>query len=166
MRLTPIEIRQHRFNYRMRGYDRIEVEAFLETVVSDFEEVVRENAQLRREAERLARELDTYRSREKTIQETLTTAQEVVNQLKRTAMKEAETIVVHSELRAEKLVGEAREQRSSLSHEISELRHLRARVDADLRRTLESYLKLIDSFEEVRRAEADEQKAASSRARG
>ena len=28
MRLTPIEIRQHRFNVRVRGFDRDEVEAF------------------------------------------------------------------------------------------------------------------------------------------
>lgn len=163
MRLTPIEIRQHRFNSRLRGYDRDEVEAFLETVVADFEEVVRENAQLRREAERLARELDTYRAREKTIQETLTTAKEVVDQLKRTAMREAETIVVDAELRSEKLVGEAREQRSALSHEISELRHLRTRLDADLRRTLESYLRLVDSLEEARLAEAVEEKGGGSR---
>jgi DivIVA domain-containing protein len=89
MRLTPLEIRQHRFTTRMRGFDAGEVEAFLETVVADFEDVVRENAQLRREAERLARDLDAYRAREKTIQDTLTTAQSVVEQLKRTAIKES-----------------------------------------------------------------------------
>ncbi len=150
MRLTPIEIRQHRFNHRMRGYDRHEVEAFLDTVVADFEEVVRENAKLRREAERLARELDTYRGREKTIQETLTTAQSVVDQLKRTAIKEAESTVVCAELRAEQLLVEARTRRSELAHEISELQHMRIRVDTDLRRTLEGYLKLIDAFEEAR----------------
>lgn len=148
MRLTPIEIRQHRFSLRLRGYDRHEVEAFLETLVEDFEEVVRENAKLRREAERLARDLDTYRGREKTIQETLTTAQGVVEQLKRTAIKEAESIVVEAEVRAEKLVNEARQHQSELCHEIKELRHLRARVDTDLRRTLEGYLRLIDAFGE------------------
>ena len=115
MRLTPLEIRQHRFTTRFRGFDAGEVEAFLETVVADFEDVVRENAQLRREAERLARDLDAYRAREKTIQDTLTTAQAVVEQLKRTAIKESETLVVDAELRAEKIVAEARERRAELA---------------------------------------------------
>ena len=104
MRLTPIEIRQHRFNVRLRGFDAHEVEAFLETVVSDFEDVVRENAQLRREIERLARELQAYQGRERNIQETLTTAQGIVEELKRTAMKEAEVLVSEAKLRGEKLL--------------------------------------------------------------
>jgi cell division initiation protein len=146
MRLTPLEIRQHKFGSQMRGFDRDEVSAFLDTVVADFEDVVRENAQLRREAERLARELDAYRAREKTIQDTLTTAQSLVEQLKRTAIKESESIVIDAELRAEKLLAEAREQRATLANEIREQKHLRQRLEADLRRTLESYGKLIDAL--------------------
>jgi len=146
MRLTPLEIRQHKFGSQMRGFDRGEVSSFLDTVVADFEDVVRENAQLRRESERLARELDAYRSREKTIQDTLTTAQTLVEQLKRTAIKESESIVIDAELRAEKLLAEAREQRAELANEIREQKHLRQRLEADLRRTLESYGKLIDAM--------------------
>ena len=146
MRLTPLEIRQHKFSSRLRGFDRDEVAAFLDTVVADFEDVVRENAQLRREAERLARELDAYRAREKTIQDTLTTAQNVVEQLKRTAIKESEAMVIDAELRAEKLLAEARERRAQLANEIREQRHLRQRLEADLRRTLESYGKLVEAF--------------------
>jgi cell division initiation protein len=153
MRLTPLEIRQHKFGSQMRGFDRSEVSAFLDTVVADFEDVVRENAQLRREAERLARELDAYRSREKTIQDTLTTAQTVVEQLKRTAIKESESIVIDAELRAEKLLSEAREQRATLANEIREQRHMRQRLEADLRRTLESYGKLIEAFAPTDRPE-------------
>src|SRR5262249_2118705 len=131
------------------------VSSFLDTVVADFEDVVRENAQLRRESERLARELDAYRSREKTIQDTLTTAQTLVEQLKRTAIKESEPIVIDAQLRAEKLladargervVAEARGQRAAVANEIREQRHLRQRLEADLRRTLESYGKLIDAM--------------------
>ncbi|HTO71633.1 MAG TPA: DivIVA domain-containing protein [Myxococcota bacterium] len=146
MRLTPLEIRQHKFGSAMRGFDRGEVVAFLDTVVADFEDVVRENAQLRREAERLARELDAYRGREKTIQDTLTTAQSLVEQLKRTAIKESESIVIDAELRAEKLLVEARERRAQLEGEIREQRALRQRLEGDLRRTLESYGKLVDAF--------------------
>ena len=147
MRLTPIEIRHHRFHSRLRGFDRHEVEAFLETVVADFEEIVRENAQLRREAERLGRELELHKSRERNIQDTLTTAQGVVDQLKRTAMKEAEVMITEAEVRSEKLLKQADERRAELTREVAELRHLRGRLAADLRHTLGSYATMVDAYE-------------------
>jgi cell division initiation protein len=162
MRLTPIEIRQHKFSARLRGLDRDEVEAFLETVVADFEELVRENAQLRREAERTSRELEAYRGRERVIQDTLTTAQGVVEQLKRTAAKESEAIIADAEMRAEKVLAEARHRRLELSHEIAELRHTRARLEMDLRKTLEGYTRLIDAFQEARAAQIRRAQAPAS----
>ncbi|MBW2280257.1 MAG: DivIVA domain-containing protein [Deltaproteobacteria bacterium] len=147
MRLTPIEIRHHRFNSRLRGFDRHEVEAFLESVVADFEEIVRENAQLRRDAERLGRELELYRGRERNIQDTLTTAQGVVDQLKRTAMKEAEVMITEAEVRSEKLLKQADGRRADLAREVAELRLLRGRLTRDLRHTLGSYASMVDGYE-------------------
>ena len=157
MRIAPVEIKQHRFSRRVRGFDPDEVEAFLDAVVADFEEVVRENAQLRREAERSSREIETYRARERTIQDTLTTAQEVVEGLKRTAIRESEVIVGQAEGRADKLLEEAELRRADLTAEVAELRQLRKRVENDLRKTLEGYLGMIDAFQEARAVQAQAQ---------
>src|SRR5262245_41510912 len=148
MRLTPIEIRQHRFAYRFRGLDPYEVYAFLETVVADFEEVVRENATLRNEHEHLLRDLGGYQGREQNIQQTLTTAQGVVDQLKRTAMKEAEVLIAEAEVRAERILKEAETRRSLLQSEIADLRLMRERLQFDLRKTLEGYLKFLVPLDE------------------
>jgi len=144
MRISPIEIRQHRFSHRLRGLDPAEVHAFLETVVADFEAVVRENAELRRDTERLARELAAFESREQTIQETLTTAQGIVAQLKQTALKEAEVLVGEAEVRAEKLIKDAEVRRGELHGEIAGLKQARERLAVELRTTLMGYLKLLD----------------------
>ena len=156
MRLTPIEIRQHRFSVRLRGLDRNEVEVFLEAVVTDFEAVVRENAQLRQETERLHVELVAFRGREHTVQETLATAQTVVKELQQTAMKEAELKVGAAELRAEQLLREVEKRRAELDFEIRELRHLRERAEAEVRKTLEGYLSLIDGFQQARGPRSDD----------
>ncbi len=161
MRLTPIEIRQHRFNTRFWGFDSHEVESFLQTLVEDFEEVVRENSRLRREAERLARELEEHRGREHTIQETLTTAQGVVEQLKRTAVKEAEVLISEAEVRSEKMVCQADATRAELTHEITQLRHLRSRLALELRKTVESYASLIDAYEEAADSGIEDEKDRS-----
>jgi cell division initiation protein len=147
MRLTPIEIQRHQFASRLRGFDREEVRAFLEMIVSDFEEIVRENAQLRRETERLMRDLEDCRSKEHTIQETMTTAQGVVEELKHTAMKEAEIIVAAAEVQAEKTLQEAEARRADLSNEITQMQHIRRQIEVELRRTLEGYLSLLDTHQ-------------------
>jgi len=147
MRLSPIEIRQHRFSYRLRGLDPDEVRAFLETLVADFEQVVLENAELRRENERLNRDLGIYQGREQTIQDTLTTAQSVVTGLKQTALKEAELLVGEAEVRAEKLLKDAETRRGDITSEINDLRQIRERVATELRNTLTGYLRLIDPVE-------------------
>ncbi len=152
MRLTPIEIRQHRFSRRLRGFDPSEVEVFLEAVVADFEAVVRENAQLRQETERLHAELEAFRGREHTVQETLATAQTVVKELQQTAMKEAELKVGAAELQAEQLLREVEKRRAELDFEIRELRHIRERAESEVRTTLEGYLSLIDGFQQARTA--------------
>ncbi|MFQ5698853.1 MAG: DivIVA domain-containing protein [Myxococcota bacterium] len=145
MRLSPIEIRRHQFATRFRGLDADEVYAYLQTVVADFEEVVRENASLRREAERLAREVEGFSRRERALQDTLTTAQGVADQLTRTAVKESEVIVSEAEIRAEKLLRDSEIRRAEIAREISDLRKLRIRAELDLRHTLEGYLQLIDA---------------------
>ena len=147
MRLSPIEIRQHRFSYRLRGLDPAEVRAFLETVVADFEQVVRENAEMRRDNERLKRELALYEGRERTIQETLTTAQGVMQQLKQTALKEAEILVSEAEVRAEKVLKDAEVRRGHLHGEIADLKQARERLSIELRNTLLGYLKLLEPTE-------------------
>ena len=55
-------------------------------------------------------------------------------------------MIVDAELRAEKILAEARERRAELANEIREQRYLRQRLELDLRRSIEGYAKLIDAF--------------------
>ena len=150
MRLTPIEIRRHRFSSRVRGFDRDEVRAFLDMVISDFEDVVRQNAQLRRDNERLTREVESYRSKERNIHETLTTTQGLVDELKQTASKEAELIVAEAEVRGQKILQQAEMYRGEISEEITQMTHIRNRLETDLRSTLQGYMNLIDAYQTSR----------------
>ena len=130
----------------MRGFDRDEVRTFLEMIVADFEEIVRENAQLRREGERLTRDVEAYRGKEHSIHETMTTAQGIMDDLKQTAMKESECIVAAAEVQSEKIIYEAEARRADLQHRISQMQHISRRVEIDLRKTLEGYLSMLDAF--------------------
>jgi cell division initiation protein len=49
MKVTPLDLRQQRFQTAMRGYDRGEVNAFLAEAAEDYENALRENERLRQE---------------------------------------------------------------------------------------------------------------------
>ena len=53
VRLTPLDIQNHRFATRMRGCDPSEVDAFLRLVAEDFEGLVRESDGLREQVRNL-----------------------------------------------------------------------------------------------------------------
>ena len=69
MKITPLDIRQKRFESSFRGFSRREVEAFLELVAGEFEEVVKDNISLREELKRTLARLDQHLERERTLQE-------------------------------------------------------------------------------------------------
>ena len=49
MKVTPLDLRQQRFQTVMRGYDRSEVQTFLLEVADDYENALRENDRLRQD---------------------------------------------------------------------------------------------------------------------
>ena len=58
MKMTPLDIRQKRFESELRGYSKKEVEGFLELTAGEFEEVVRENIALKDELKRTQAQLE------------------------------------------------------------------------------------------------------------
>ena len=53
MKVTPLDLRQQRFNTVMRGYDRAEVNAFLAEAADEYENALRENDRLKQELAKL-----------------------------------------------------------------------------------------------------------------
>ena len=140
MRITPLDIRNHTFSRRVSGYDRDEVDSFLRMVSEDYETALRQAAALRdkiRELEDRVRELS---ANETLLQSTLTTAQQLADDLKQTAMKEAEVIVGEAELQGEKVLDAAHRRAAQLAEDIREMRRLRVDLSAALRATIERHL--------------------------
>lgn len=146
MKMTPLDIRQKRFEVAIRGYSRKEVEGFLELTASEFEEVVRENISLKEELKRTQARLETHLEREKTLQETMVTAQRISEDVKAQARKEAELTVADAELQGEKIVATANNRIVELKADIAELKRQKVQFEAQLEQTIEAHRKLLDTF--------------------
>ncbi len=158
MRITPLEIQQKQFPIKFRGFDVEEVYAFLEVIRQEMEELLRDNASLKERLHQAETTLQEYRDMENTLRETLMTAQQMVEDYKTNARKEAELIVKEAELRADAIVREAQDKVVKIHEDIVDLKGIRTHFKEELKRLIESHLKMLE-FDEVREEEGSRTEA-------
>ena len=125
MKITPLDIQQAGFKIKLRGYDRQEVDAFLDLVTEDYEAMIRENNALREKVADYESQLIELRKKEATLSGTLMKAQDLVEEMKHNAQKEAELIVKEAELKAEEMTHAAREEMAAIKREVLDLQKQR-----------------------------------------
>ncbi|HMH48677.1 MAG TPA: DivIVA domain-containing protein [Candidatus Acidoferrum sp.] len=140
MRLSPIDIRQQQFTTKLlRGFDRQEVDTFLDDVADDYEGVLRDNATLREQLASYEERVRGLGETEKTLKDTLVTTQRVAEEIKEGAKRDAQLIVREAALSADKLLEESRAEEAKLRVEIQTLKRVRRQLIEELRATVERY---------------------------
>lgn len=143
MRLSPADVRQQQFTERLfRGFDRDEVDRFLDQIAEDYESVIKENALLK---EQLAAYEERSRSTaelERTLQDTLVTTQKLTDEMKTNAKREAELTLREAQVGGEKILEEARTEEAKIVSEVKMLKRTRRQLIEDLRATLAQYQRL------------------------
>jgi cell division initiation protein len=146
VRITPLDVRNHPFQSKFFGYDREEVDTFLRMVAEDYEDLIREAESLRGQVIKLDVKVADLSANEAILQETLTTAQKLSEDLKRTAIKEAEVLVGEAEIKAEKILAAAHRRAAKLAENIREMKYLRTRLSVSVRATIETHMGLLDGL--------------------
>jgi cell division initiation protein len=132
MKVTPLDLRQQKFQSVMRGYDRGEVNAFLSEAADDYENALRENDRLRQELGKCEALLSEHRGQEKNLSSTLITAQKMADEIKEMANQESARIIRDAEGRAELLVQKSLARIEDVQREIDNLRMKRREVETSL----------------------------------
>jgi len=153
MRITPLDIQQKQFPMKFRGFDVEEVYAFLEIVREEMEDLLRDNANLKETLQRMENQIKEFRDMETTLRETLLTAQQMVEDYKTNARKEAELLVKEAELKSDTMLKEAQEKVIKIHEDIVDLKGIRRHFKEELKRMVESHLKMIE-FDKDREEQA------------
>ncbi|MBD3220157.1 DivIVA domain-containing protein [bacterium] len=138
MRITPLDVRKQEFKRGMRGYDADEVRAFLVNLADEYEAVLVDNKQLRERLVEQDEKLAEYRNLERTLRDTLMTAEKVTQEARDNARREGEMLLAEARQRVERVLAEGRDQ-------LNELR----REALDVHREKEAYLGRFRSFAEA-----------------
>lgn len=146
MKLTALEIKQQNFEKSLRGYDKAEVEAFLNLISNEWEHLVAKNRELQKKIDDLEEKLKHYERVEEALHETLQTAKESAEQKLTGARREAQTKVEKAEMEAESIIREATQQRQQVRQSIIRLLDRRKEVIGGIRSYLEMAQESLEQF--------------------
>lgn len=149
MKVSPLDVQQKRFHLGFRGYEREEVDAFLELVREEMEALVRENAELREFRQAYEENVRSLREQEETVKSTLLMTQRVIEDMKENARKEATLVMKDAEVRSQQLLGSAQQEKGRLEGEIVNLRRQQHQVLQNMKKMLETHLEMV-RYEEDR----------------
>jgi cell division initiation protein len=121
VKLTPMDVRKQSFRKTMRGFDPEDVRVFLDMVAEEYENLLQQNGMMGEKNRHLTEQLNRYYGMEKTLQNSLLTAERLSEEARERSRLEADTVLEDARLRAERILGDSRERLRILAREIQEL---------------------------------------------
>jgi len=153
--LTPVDVRRYEFGSSMRGYDRARVDQFRDQVAEELERLIKQNADLDTKARGFHEQLKHFRERDKALNEALVSAQQLREDVKEQAQREADLIIREAQSAASQLTDDARSQIGSLMREIESLDRTRRAYLAQIRALAERHIAEVDAAMQQRGPSAE-----------
>lgn len=152
--LTPLDVRKKKGDFRriMRGYDPAVVDDFLDLVADRLEELVRESVALRERVGGLDQAIASYRERERAMNEALISAQQLREETRAQATREADLVLREAHLEAERIVAAAQGDVSGAADAVRRIQAKRTWFLRVFRAFVERQLVEIEQEEERLRA--------------
>jgi cell division initiation protein len=145
MRLSAMDIRQQQFAVKLiRGFDPQEVDAFLEEVADDWEELHKENNLLKEQLTALEDQKKASDEHATSLQHTLVVAQKMAEEFRESSKRAAEIVLREAQLQAEKLLEEKRQELNKLTLDIDGLKQIRRQLAEELLSSLRMHQRLVE----------------------
>jgi cell division initiation protein len=156
MNVSPLDLRQQRFRSAFRGFDKVEVTAFLAAVADDYEQALRDTDKIRHDMQRMEAIINEHRESERTLKTTLITAQKLADEIKAHAEHEAQRIMREAEGRTELLLDNAQARLDAVQREIDSLKLKRKDVETSIEATIQTLRHTLDFVHEQDTRERDD----------
>jgi cell division initiation protein len=148
VKITPLDIQQQQFKGKMfGGLDSEDVDAFLQLVSGEMEDLVRENTELKEQARKVAADMEDMKQHEATLRETMLAAQKITEEMKANSQREANLLISEAELQAERILADADKKLAELKSQILELRREKLQFETALKSLLDTHYKMLSMDE-------------------
>lgn len=136
-----------KFSYETNGYNRDEVNKFINDVIVQTENIVSRCKRQRDEIESLKKELEHYRNLEKSLNMAILKAEETGDNIKRMARNEAEMIIGDAKGNASRIVNESLLRAEKIENRADVLERNLKIFKRKLRIIVEQQMAVVDEIE-------------------
>ena len=167
MRMTPLDIQQMVFRVVFRGYDKEEVNRFLEEIAQTVELLNRDDAVQREKIVFLEQQLAELKRTEATLSSTLLSAQSLAEDVKRNAYREADLVIKEAEQKAGEMIHQARVELTDTQRDLTALQKQRVLMVERFRASLRMFERMLEveeheAFHDAATASAEKLEGESS----
>jgi cell division initiation protein len=143
-KITPIDIQHKTFKKALQGYDRSEVDQFLDEVIETLEDEAHHRAALEADIADLKERISHFKTMEESLQNTLLLAQRTADEVKASAHKEADLIREQARLAGEREIASYNDSISEVRREQQRAVEATQKARSELRSLLMTHLSLIE----------------------
>jgi cell division initiation protein len=145
MRLSATDIRQQQFAVKLiRGFDPQEVDAFLDEMADDWDELNKENNLLKEQLTVAEEQKKATEEQNKNLQQTLVVAQKMAEEFRESSKRAADIVLREAQLQAEKFLEEKRQELTRLTADVEALKQTKRQLAEELLSTLRLTERLVE----------------------
>ena len=141
MRLTPLDIHHKEFNHALRGYNEVEVDEFLDQVADELERLFKENIDLSEKIDGLELKVREYQDMERTLHNTLVSAQKSADEIAQKAQREADSVLKEAEVKAKEIIHDALASKQRATADLGRIKQAEEEFRATFKALLERHLR-------------------------
>jgi cell division initiation protein len=141
MKLTPLDIHHKEFNHALRGYNEAEVDAFLDSVADELERLFKENIDLSERNEALEQKVRDYQDMERTLHNTLVSAQKSADELMQKTHHEADVVLKDAEVKAKEVIHNALTSKQKATNDLVRIKQAEEEFRVNFKIMLEHHLR-------------------------
>lgn len=143
--LTPLDVRRYDFGRALRGYDPARVDQFRDQVAEEMERLARVNQDLDQKARAFHEQLRAFRERDRALNEALVSAQQMRQETREQAEREAALIIREAQAEGERFIEAARGEVRKVQEELQALERSRRAYLAQMRSLVSRHLSEIEA---------------------
>jgi cell division initiation protein len=143
-KISPVDIQHKTFKKALQGYDRTDVDQFLDEIIETLEDEAQQRAALDAEVADLKERISHFKAMEESLQNTLVLAQRTADEVKASAHKEADLIRAQARMAGDKEIAGYNDAIADVRREHQRSAEAVEKVRSELRSLLMTHLALLE----------------------
>lgn len=138
-----------KFETVFRGYDKAQVQMFLDDVIKNYETLLEKSKRTEAENLKLKTENEYYKKIEDTMNRAIYNAENMGDQIKSSARKEAESLMLEARHNANRIINDALLKAEKAQNHADQLKRNTSILKRRLRQIIENQLAVIEEMDNV-----------------